>query len=642
MSNHCERCAYAPDAKSLFAGGAGGAVREWDVPGQRFARHWRHNESWVGTLAVSPDGRYLAAGNCGQLTLGNGRCQGGGLNVWSLAATPPLTLTLDGRAPGSQGLAFSPDGQSLVTADCARLEPDKPEFALCLQGEVRRWRLPGGALESFPVAASTSAIVALAFSPDGKTLFAGEGEGPVHPLDSSTLQPVGAPFQAEGVALSGLLVSPQLGGLLVADSFDRPAQVWRLNAPSSPAASLAARQGSTFNTSLALSPGGRVLAVAVGAEVQLWDLVLWHPAEQVVRLDAASRPEVALPAAPAAPVALVHSEGKLWRLDLSSGRPEGDVLFEGDEALLSVRLSPDGTRAATLDCVQRSSAKVPSCLQTEVRFWDAAAWQPLGSPARVSAWVLHAVFSPDSTRLAVDGPGDTVLVLDAATGAQVQAISTGIDLGFRELSFASDSAALAVSGCLPEEAKPLCLSHDVVRVFDVATGSQVGTTIGPFDAQVTALAMGSAGRDNLVALALWSLSKKQWGLWDWQTGTQVGEPLVGWVKALAFSPDGRLLAAAGPQDTSAARNAITLWDLEQGQVLGAPLLCDAGEVRPFLFSPDGARLVSSTSAELIVWSLDPAGWQQRACHVAHRNLSADEWKTYVGDSAYHATCPDLP
>ena len=121
------------------------------------------------------------------------------------------------------------------------------------------------------------------------------------------------------------------------------------------------------------------------------------------------------------------------------------------------------------------STRRPLCLETEVRFWDSATWQPLGVPARVSGWVLHAVFSPDASKLAVDGPDDTVIVLDAATGAQVKAIGTGIGVGFRELSFASDSGALAVSGCLPKEGKSLCQYHDGVRVFDVATGKEIGT-----------------------------------------------------------------------------------------------------------------------------------------------------------------------
>lgn len=256
--------------------------------------------------------------------------------------------------------------------------------------------------------------------------------------------------------------------------------------------------------------------------------------------------------------------------------------------------------------------------------------------------MLHAVFSPDASKLAVDGPDDTVIVLDAATGAQVNAIGTGIGVGFRGISFASDSGALAVSGCLPKEGKSLCQYHDGVRVFDVASGKEVGTQIGPFESSVTALVMGPAGRHTLVALALWSFSGQEWGVWDWESGAQVSEPVRSRASALAFSPDGRLLAAAGRESANSSSDCLTrLWDLEQGQLLGAPLVSKTCGSR-LLFSPDSARLVSNNSAELIFWSLAPADWQQRACRAANRNLTTKEWKAYVGETAYHETCPELP
>ena len=169
--------------------------------------------------------------------------------------------------------------------------------------------------------------------------------------------------------------------------------------------------------------------------------------------------------------------------------------------------------------------------------------------------------------------------------------------------------------------------------------------LGPFDAMVTALAMGPADRANLVAFGLSSFSGKEWQVWDWKSGTEVGQPVQGGAQALAFSPDGRLLAAASCRTTagsSCGQNAITLWDIEQGQALGTPLLnTSGGEVRQLFISPDG-RLVSATTYELIVWSLDPTNWQQRACHVANRNLTVQEWQTYVGDVAFRKTCPELP
>ena len=211
---------YLPNGKSLFvAGAAGGAatIRRWDVAGRRFTKDYALAET-ATSLAVTPDGHYLAAGNCHELSLPGGLCKGGALSVWDLTASEPVSITLEGRAPESQGLAFSPDGQWLVAADCARVEQDQLKVDRCVQGEVRRWRLPAGALERHTVTASKSAIQAVAFTPDGRTLFAGDANGLIHPLNTETLEAAGSPFLAQGSSVSGLLVSPQLGGLLIANN----------------------------------------------------------------------------------------------------------------------------------------------------------------------------------------------------------------------------------------------------------------------------------------------------------------------------------------------------------------------------------------------------------------------------------------
>jgi hypothetical protein len=44
-----------------------------------------------------------------------------------------------------------------------------------------------------------------------------------------------------------------------------------------------------------------------------------------------------------------------------------------------------------------------------------------------------------------------------------------------------------------------------------------------------------------------------------------------------------------------------------------------------------------------LWDLDPAAWVDAACAIAGRNLTHEEWATYVGDLApYTATCPSFP
>jgi WD40 repeat protein len=58
-------------------------------------------------------------------------------------------------------------------------------------------------------------------------------------------------------------------------------------------------------------------------------------------------------------------------------------------------------------------------------------------------------------------------------------------------------------------------------------------------------------------------------LWDVARRQPIGLPLVGpaaSIRAIAFSPDGSVVAAGGQDNT------IVLWDMATGQQLGVPLV----------------------------------------------------------------------
>jgi WD40 repeat protein len=127
-------------------------------------------------------------------------------------------------------------------------------------------------------------------------------------------------------------------------------------------------------------------------------------------------------------------------------------------------------------------------------------------------------------------------------------------------------------------------------------------------------------------------------LWDLKTYKPLDSPLTheGYVGSVAFSPDGAILASGSNGGT------IRLWDSNTRKKMGPPLICHEGWVGCVVFSQDGHILASGGEDGFIcLWDMDVESWIRRACQLANRNLTRNEWRQYLGNLPYRVTCPDL-
>lgn len=141
--------AFSPDGKHLAAG-AYGRVTIWDVTTAQPVKVLTNVLGAVNDLEFSPDGSLLAVA-------GGQPSAKGDLRLF-VTADWKLRGVLPGHEDVVNSLAFSPDGKRLASASFDRT--------------ARLWDLAGGKTERV-VTAHSDFVTCVAFSPDGKHLFTG-------------------------------------------------------------------------------------------------------------------------------------------------------------------------------------------------------------------------------------------------------------------------------------------------------------------------------------------------------------------------------------------------------------------------------------------------------------------------------------
>lgn len=262
----------------------------------------------------------------------------------------------------------------------------------------------------------------------------------------------------------------------------------------------------------------------------------------------------------------------------------------------SVAFSPDGRRVAS------------SGHDRAVRLWNAETLREVAVLRGHEGEVFAVVFSPDGTTLASAGSDRTVRLWDVTPPEQkATQVLEGHERGIRSIAFSRDGKALAsgdVGGTVvlwdltepPARRRatlPPPLTHEAYRKQAVA-----------FSLDGTMLATSS-----LLDVVLWDVKGREPKVvrtLKAVTG-ELSRDLDDYpseVQSLAFSPDGKVLAA-GHYNGGGTR----LWDLT-GELREEVAWLDGGTTRTVAFSPDGKRLVSvGSKAQLVLW--DVAGKQSK-------------------------------
>jgi WD40 repeat protein len=199
--NKVSAVAFLPDAATLALIGGDGRQRGvllWDPPDRRERLQMGERLERADCLAVTPDGRYVAAGY-----------RDGRIRLWD-TVSGRVDRVLEGHRREVQSLVFSPAGDVLASGS--------------RDGTVRLWSLDTGA-EMRLMRGTFNEVRCLTFSPDGRTLATGHAGVAI--LWSVRTGEKRSTLKAHQFAITSLVYLDE-GRTLASAGWDRTVKLWKL------------------------------------------------------------------------------------------------------------------------------------------------------------------------------------------------------------------------------------------------------------------------------------------------------------------------------------------------------------------------------------------------------------------------------
>ena len=271
--------AFSPDSRTLASGATDKKIILWDVASGKSTTTYNAADTVAG-LAYRPDGKTLAAAVTGL---------GSQLELWDLAAATKTVCDTTKNTGLVESVAYSPDGKWLACAGQAlpiivrdaadgkvvatlgskdayvhalAFGADNNTLAAAGRNQIQLWDVQNAKVAA--TLPTTSDVISLAFSPDGKTLAGGSNTVLLCDVASQKI----TVLPADPHVYYGIAFGPD--GETVASGADNSVvQLWDVASGKS----TATLKTTALVHPVAISPDGKLLAAGlVDHTIMLWDM----------------------------------------------------------------------------------------------------------------------------------------------------------------------------------------------------------------------------------------------------------------------------------------------------------------------------------------------------------------------------------
>jgi WD40 repeat protein len=607
--NGVNSVAFHPDGDKLLSG-ADGILTLWDAKTGEQIRTFTGHKSLIFSIAVSPDGEWIASGDID-----------GKIIVWELE-TGEIIYRLNDHASGVPSLQFSQDGRLLVSGswdasiivwematgekiqtlrghdfDVRRVDflPDgKRLISVALDKKIIVWDIETGdkqhiySDDRYDISAST-------LSPDGQSIVTADYMTGVVQIREVETGEVIETFTFQDAYIGGMAYSPDGQHLLLYDMNSDYLFIWDMNARQ-----IVHRLNEHYSyiNQFLFSPDGRY--ILTGSHDRM--MILWDVNNTPNQLKADSGLDDVLFSPDGDYILTNPNSGDVHLRDIKT-QEIVNVYPYSETNIISIAYSADGQMVAggtwdgTVIVWDRDTAEVIQM------------FKPRGD------YVNSIQFSSDG-RYLLSG-AQVIQLWDIRTGANVR-VFTGHSADITHVLFT------------PDEKYILSGSDDqLIMLWDTQRGTRVRTFSG-HTSSIEALDISPDGR--YFASGAWDNTAR---IWDIETGEQIRTLTTDIsINALKYSPAGRYVVGGDWEGL------VYMWDVETGELLRI-LTGHTDPIKGVDFSADGDYIVTVGLEGIIrIWHTDYHDLIDYACERLTRNLTPEERVLYrVEETA--VVCPNI-